>query len=319
MNRDEEISPNDHIPPFPLTPTQCWKAFTKLHFNQFRHTPSDPKTHTHSENEPWGDTISQKEPNRLRLYFLNINGLSLDKDGGKLREILAACDVLDVDLLGLAEHNCDTLQYQVRRILLETHKKIFAASKSIFSTSQIKSKHHFKPGGTSLSILGNSTGRVIQQHQDDFGRWTAFTIVGKPNNITILSVYQVTNQHVGNAGPHTAFSQQLSMILQRAKPGETTLLPRQQFIRDLDLFLAAHIESNEEIIMMGDYNESILDSRNGIKGIIMKYGLVDVMQFRHPDLPSPNTYSRGSRRLDYRVFVVVVTQNIVIVEVTHRY
>jgi hypothetical protein len=44
------------------------------------------------ENLAWGHPLNEKDPQHTRLYPVNINGLSIDRDGGKFDEF---CQVMD--------------------------------------------------------------------------------------------------------------------------------------------------------------------------------------------------------------------------------
>jgi endonuclease/exonuclease/phosphatase family metal-dependent hydrolase len=62
---------------------------------------------------------------------------------------------------------------------------------------------------------------------------------------------------------------------------------------------------DEQIILAGDFNESLDAGTSNMSKICQDIGLSDVFSIRHPDIPEPATYIRGSRRIDY--FLVSAT------------
>ena len=50
--------------------------------------------------------------------------------------------------------------------------------------------------------------------------------------------------------------------------------------------------------LAGDFNEP-LDTNSNMSKLCQDIGLTDVFSLRHPTLPEPATYIRGSRRIDY--------------------
>jgi hypothetical protein len=58
-------------------------------------------------------------------------------------------------------------------------------------------------------------------------------------------------------------------------------------------------DKNELIILAGDVNEILGSESSNMTNICQDLALVDVMETRHPHLPEPVTYIRGSTRIDY--------------------
>jgi hypothetical protein len=75
--------------------------------------------------------------------------------------------------------------------------------------------------------------------------------------------------------------------------------PIKCFYQDLDSALTTWTNAGYEIILMIDANEHIGDKAGGIGSLVSKFKLMDLLALRHPHQRIPNTYARGSRRIDY--------------------
>jgi hypothetical protein len=69
----------------------------------------------------------------------------------------------------------------------------------------------------------------------------------------VICAYQVV-QEQGQHGDQTAYSQQFRMM---RLEGNSAPKPRRQFIHDLKAFIKSLKQSNRDILLMGDFNESI--------------------------------------------------------------
>ena len=248
------------------------------------------------ENDPWGDRLSSKDPDHIRILFQNIYGLQYDKFGGKLNTVCATVRTTDIDIIGLSEHNTDTAQYYVRQTFRDTIQKHFESSRMYFSTSPIKFKSTFKPGGTAIIAQGSITGKIMNHHNDHLGRWTHITLQGKRSqHITVIVCYQCVPKDVRYAGPKTVFSQQHSILGQTHH--HINACPRKHFKDDLSKLLDNLTQSGNSIILAGDFNQTLDDYHGQLQDLASQYNLHDVMSRRHTgDLPP--THARGRKCID---------------------
>ena len=135
------------------------------------------------------------------------------------------------------------------------------------------------------------------------GRWTYVTLQnnnGRP--ITVVSVYQVCHNPTNKLGG-TAWHQQ-----RRALDGQqrTTEHPREAFMKDLTIFLHQLKTKNHDIIVGGDWNESILENRSKTLKLSITIGLVDPWIHFYPDHDEFATHEQGSKRIDY----ILVSQSL---------
>jgi exonuclease III len=166
------------------------------------------------ENNPWGDSLMEKQNDHLRIYAMNVNGLSLDRRGGQFD---TACEVqkeVQADILCGQEHNLDSDKTHVRSILYDTCRQHWRRSKIIFGTTPLSFHSPYKPGGTFMVSAGDVSGRIVHQEKDKWGRWVSQTLQGRAGiKVTIISAYQVVGTTI-TPGSITAASQQQTLLLQ---------------------------------------------------------------------------------------------------------
>ena len=92
-------------------------------------------------------------------------------------------------------------------------------------------------------------------------------------------------------------TQQRSLLLLANDPVSD---PRIAFKRDLSSYIQACKSKGDELILLvGDFNEKLGRSANGIESIAGEYGLLNMMSARHGELQPPATYARGQNCIDY--------------------
>ena len=153
----------------------------------------------------------------------------------------------------------------------------------------------YKPGGTLLVSMSHITGRVISTHSDKWGRWTSQTFrCQHERKLTVISAYQVVPDSQ-SPGKVTAAEQQRSLLIESQDPLRE---PRPAFVRDLHQYLQLCLDAAEDILILGDFNESIGRDCNPLTSMMSEVGLLNLMAVRH-DSPPPPTYARGRKCLDY--------------------
>ncbi|KAI2495726.1 hypothetical protein MHU86_18785 [Fragilaria crotonensis] len=214
---------------------------------------------------------------------------------------------VQADIICGQEHNLDTVQSTVRSILYDTTKQHWKRSRINFSNTPVAFKNHYKPGGTFMMTVGDITGRVRTVYQDGWGRWVCHKLQGRTGRIiSIISAYQVVTDFPGK-GLITAASQQQSLLIQAQ---DNITAPRVAFRRDLGNYLKQCREGNEEIFLLGDFNECIGSDPDAMQKILDDNELTNVMSNKHSG-PLPATYSRGHKCLDYAFATPGIIQSVV--------
>ena len=257
-------------------------------------------------NVPWGDLLAAKPTQVTRLYAQNVNGLSMDRRGGQFDDLCVIHKELEADIFCGQEHNLDSTQMHVRSYIYDAAKQHWDRSRVIFGTTPIQFKGHYKPGGTFLLTTGSVAGRVKEQIADKWGRWVLQKLVGHGGQLLIIvSAYQPIEKR-GKEGNLTIASQQRSLLLL----DNDTTNPRTSFRRDLLTTLSTYAQAGADLLLLGDFNETLGSDPDGISHIASRLQLVDLMSSRHSSTP-PATYSRGSKRLDYALASHRVSHSIV--------
>jgi hypothetical protein len=175
-----------------------------------------------------------------------------------------------------------------------TIRKQFYLSRTIHSESSVKFDTEYKPGGTMTTVTGKWQAQISEMGQDQrkLGRWSYVKISSKRENIIIITAYRPCKTN----GPMTAWMQQWSIL---RESGVVTPDPVKVFYQDLEESLQTWTQSKYEILLMLDANEHIGEKPGGLSRLISKFQFTDLMLQCHPEKEIPNTYVRGSRRIDY--------------------
>ena len=203
----------------------------------------------------------------------------------------------NIDILGLAETNLNWHNRGTKESMLHKLKSsITKNTRIITSSANIKTKSNFLPGGTMMishNQISNRTSSSVDK--SPMGRWTSITLQGKRNNkITIITTYRANKNDISRCGPSTIFSQQWHY---QHSLGIIQPNPRQSILEDLETYINELKNRGDEIIIMMDANESTA-SLSQLSLWINNNNLIDIHQYIHgPD--DPETYNRGSTRIDY--------------------
>ena len=87
--------------------------------------------------------------------------------------------------------------------------------------------------------------------------------------------------------------------------------PRQAFSTDLSRFIQQQQSINSEILLMGDFNETVTTLESGMTKVMHECGLHDLMRHHLDDETDFATYVRGRERIDYVLASDLVMQSLV--------
>ena len=189
-------------------------------------------------------------------------------------------------------------------------------SRLVTSTSNAPSASYTQYGGTCTGVTGKWSGRVKQHGMDPhgLGRWSYTTITGKHgHDVLVVTAYQVCKQSINSVGAQSSYAQQWHLLRQSGDPNPN---PRKRFIQDLDTFLEPYHTQGIEILLLGDFNETLGDSAQGLDSIVNKYGLLDLLPYHHGLEDEIETQSRGTKRLDYAFGTPLIAESIVRIGLT---
>ena len=232
----------------------------------------------------------------IRVYFQNVNGLRASDNGIDVLDAFYQMESIRSDIFGFAETKLNCRATSVQSMLYTQKKKVWPHCKITTGSSDLPWHTTSKPGGVLLGVTGPLVGRVQHTIQDDLGRWTGVELLGRDGRkLAIICAYQVC-QRSGGQGEFTAYAQQVSILRRR---GQHHVNPRKQFVIDLVNLLRPYVESRADIILMGDFNESIGLKSTGMAHVTGECRLTDVQTHRHGLEIEQSTYARGPNRVDY--------------------
>jgi hypothetical protein len=222
--------------------------------------------------------------------------MRLQDDGADVTKIFLQMKNIQADIFGFAETQLHCRNPSIQRQLHDCKRRVWDHCKLFTCSSEEEWPTHRKPGGTILGITGNLAGRVRKHTSDKYGRWTQVELLGRDGRTaTLICAYQVV-QEKGQHGDRTTYSQQVRMM---RLDGFLDPDPRKAFIRDLKSLVTTLKTAQHDIILMGDFNESIGINPGKMASVVAARDLTDTHCFRHGLDREKPTYARGSRRLDY--------------------
>ena len=170
------------------------------------------QTSNHSRNNgdrngPWGDPIpKQKETGKVRFAFQNINGLPVNSQAAKHKNIQHILEELQIDYYGMSEVNLNFPKINRRQQWKDRFPGKFHSYSTNNEHSNSKAKRLF--GGNGCILSNQMTNRVIKSGADEtgLGRWVWTLIQGKQGiRLRIITGYRPVTDRGNNA--NTVFSQ----------------------------------------------------------------------------------------------------------------
>ena len=127
------------------------------------------------------------------------------------------------------------------------------------------------------------------------GQWT-YVHLHRNNRspLTVITVYQVCKSPTNKLGG-TAWHQQRRAL---DKDQRTDEHPREAFMRDLIKLIRHLQQKSHDIVIGGDWNETMQQSRSKLLKLCTELGLVDPWLHFHPAHDEFATQERGSQRID---------------------
>ena len=192
-----------------------------------------------------------KPKNTTRLYTQNTNGFKLTTDvGGTFLTAAQQLRRMKVDIAGFSEINLDTTKPRVQEKLHTASRLTTDHYRLQTSSSQVKAKFEYKPGGTLTLLRNNVTSRLARKGSDPLGRWSYVTLNCKgTGKITFITAYQVGTSRPKPDGKMTAATQQYSQLLDMQR--EEAEQVRKHFVSDLQKFISQCKKNNERCIVQG--------------------------------------------------------------------
>ena len=246
----------------------------------------------------WGDDIGKADENdSLRIIKVNMNGLPKHSNHPKYGILQEAITKLKADVIGLSEINVkwdrmyptDRLRQRVARWWENSPHCSYAYNYRDLS------KAVYQPGGTAILSLGGASSRVLPHTLIDgegLGRWTSTIYNGKRDiKVRIVQVYcPALPSEMSN---NSVYAQHHRYFLTK----NNTECPRKIFFSHLHRFISERLQSQEQLIIMGDFNYA-MDSRT-IASFQSSLNLHNIHKSLHNNYHANiPTHDRGSKAID---------------------
>ena len=245
----------------------------------------------------WGDNIKQKHKHHFRLLTLNINGLPQQRNHpkyGTLREQVANCQI---DIIGMSEINLNWSKFSTYDRLPQRTSKWWENThcSHAFNSHDVSSSK-FQPGGTAIlsrNLLSHKAQTTRISDPTGLGRWTSTLYQGQNNTLLrIIQLYRPCRPNHNSA--NGVYQQHSRFFLSK----QITTCPRKQLFQDLKLFITHCLDNNEQIIVMGDFNDDI--TQPPVTSFFQSLSMHNLLLtlFHQHFHNSPFTYQRGTSIID---------------------
>ena len=250
---------------------------------------------TYIHNYIFGDKISSKHTDTIRIGFQNFNGLTgriNDPVDDSLRSWITS---QEFDVFGISEIN---LYWPKVNPSLQFHKCLTrwwapGQTRGIFaynSTEKRKKRSIRQYGGTAQICRHEAVIREQKRGADPrgLGRWVWQEFRGKKGkSLVVITAYRPN----ASTGPFTVHSQQVEYYNEI----KMSCNPRQQMLDDLQLAIVQWKEEGHQIVLQMDCNEDVRST--AFQRFLQTTGLRDSILHRH-GTNAPATYIDGSNPID---------------------
>jgi hypothetical protein len=204
-------------------------------------SPNLSQTHRLPPTNYFGDNITIKGKNTLRIAFQNIGGFPSQ-----------GLSQWNFDIFGLVETNVDWRK-------LSEENKLWSRTREWWEHLHISHSHNttFPPltdrqfGGTAIFTINHIAHHVFEKGYDNsgLGRWSWTKLRGKNGHVLmIISAYRPNPPSAGVLGVYAQHNKYFSSI-------ERQVCPREAFITDLCQDISSILESGSHLIVMLDGNK----------------------------------------------------------------
>jgi hypothetical protein len=122
-------------------------------------------------NEAFGNPMEPIDQEKtFRIYFQNVNGLEIGKGTRKWEDIIQEMTTRQVSVCGIAETNTEWHAEKTKSTNQSKLRNITGQATMTTSTTNLKFKTIYKPGGTATIAIRKWSGRVLKEVTDPSGQ-----------------------------------------------------------------------------------------------------------------------------------------------------
>jgi exonuclease III len=236
------------------------------------------------------------------MSFSNVHGIRSTKSSLRhsLSDVIAAHCHFDIQVIGISEHHLPLANSGYKQKVHEAVQQGPHSGRIAYqlNSSQEQSTHADGRlmGGTGIIAVNDMVGRLEPGGKggDSMGRWSYMHIRRhRRAPITIISVYQVCLNPTNKLG-QTAWHQQRRAL---DLCGNTSH-PRLAFMQDLEAIIQRLQAQKHDIIVGGDWNESIGVPNSRLLKLCTSLDLMDPWLTFYPHHTEFPTFELGVNRID---------------------
>ena len=240
------------------------------------------------------DTTAKKKS--IRFWMQNVNGLVYKGQVQDFQLDMATVADKGVNYFSMSETCVNTNKYGYAQEINEAFCQVLPNGHiNIHNTPKYPTSNNYQPGGVAAGFDCTLRSNFIREGRDKYGRWV-WQEFGDNNTITrIYTIYRVINGSMENSGHCTAWSQQ-RLLLEQDKV--TPSNPRKHVLDSLITEIKPIINKGHNLILLGDFNESILSPEN-MNEKFSNIGLYNLMSHKLGSTNLPRTFIRGRDAIDH--------------------
>jgi hypothetical protein len=238
--------------------------------------------------QSYGDAVSTRNPEHIRILFQNVKGLTHSSTGEDYDYYLSCVSDLDADIVGMAETNTAWDHRHLRQAFSSRLKRHYQMSRVSFSSPSptvdpMPDTESYQAGGTTTftnrKMVPFSYGAVFQD-PTGLGRWNGLHFRGENNTqFTVLTGYRVCSGSINTAPIGSAAGREHEYL--RNINGKTTS-PRKAFLKDLSNTIKGFQEEGHSMLVMLDSNGCLEDDTD-----LQKFLVANDLRDLHSAHPYP--------------------------------
>jgi hypothetical protein len=259
--------------------------------------------------EASGDTLQEKDKGNVRFLFQNVNDISLRKGLSFVPEI-ATIGALQLDVAGFNKTNTHWNQESRGNTTQQLYSHLGNSRIICAQNASTTPEDGYQSRRAMLAVVGQHNGCICTTGSDPCGRfvWTKLRR-NRDEGICVVSVYCVSQTKGMNAGPTTAYLQQINDMI---KEGDMTLDPRSRILTDLRELITNKTSGGFRPILMIDATDEWLDKgRKEFQLFVDRMNLIEPLHQKYGNNGMVSTaYFRGKRRIDFILVDAIIVPEI---------
>ena len=240
-----------------------------------------------------GTKICKKPQQFVRFWCQNRNGINRWRHYKHFAEEIQTLQNIEVQYVSYTETNLNAHNSYIKDQLNSVIEEVSPSSHiQLSSTNVSHASESLQFGGTFSLAQGNLATRFTTKGTDKFGRYSWMLFSGKKSQLKVYTIYRPVLQTDNSAGDGTVWAQHREILLKHSIKTN----PRQHILETLSDDISKDRDHNRQILVMGDFNENILD--DSLNNFFSANSLTNVISHLIPDLPTCRSYYRGRYLID---------------------